>query len=100
MSYELRFPPDTQNEIDGYIAERFDGRQAQEAATAAIIAEMEKVAANPHLGSSRAVGPFESRLIYRFAWHLDGITRYVEIAYKIHKKDRIVVVSGFRPIAL
>jgi hypothetical protein len=48
----------------------------------------------------RGVGPFEGRLIYRFGFNVDGTIRYVEAAYKVHKKDRIIVVSGFRPLAL
>jgi hypothetical protein len=48
----------------------------------------------------RGVGPFEGRLIYRFRFNVDGTLRYVEEAYKVHKKDRIIVVSGFRPLAL
>jgi len=100
MSFELRFPPDTRTEIADYVAGRYESRQLQEAATDAILAELEKLATNPGLGSARYGGPFESRLIYRFGVNVDGTTRYVEAAYKVHKKDRVVVVSGFRPLAL
>lgn len=100
MSFELRFPPDTRTEIADYVAERFEGRQLQEAATEAILAELEKLATNPGLGSARYGGPFESRLIYRFGINVGSATRYVEAAYKVHRKDRIIVVSGFRPLAL
>lgn len=101
MSYELRFPPDTRIEIASYIEDRFQGKRSQEAAADAILAELEKLETNPGLGSSRPGGPFENRPIYRFAIHgVDGVAHYIEVAYKVHKKDRIIVISGFRPIAL
>jgi hypothetical protein len=100
MTYELRFPPDTRIEVLEYVTNRIESRPEQEAAVIAILAELEKLAANPGLGSSQAVGPFEARMIYRFAWQFRGVTRYLQVAYKVYKKDRVVVVCGFQPVAL
>lgn len=75
-------------------------KREQEAALDAILAEMEKLAANPGLGSPGYGGPFEARLIYRFAVKTDRTTHYVQVVYKVFKKDRVIVVAGFRPVAL
>lgn len=47
MSYTLILPPDTQNEIREYIFERYLTVDAQRAAVAELVAELEKLAVNP-----------------------------------------------------
>ncbi len=100
MSYELRLPPDTQREIEAYIANRFGGAEAQLAAWNEIERELEKLAANPWLGTTYPGGPFERRPIYRFVIHPDGTKRYLQVVYKVHEADQVVVISGFQPVSL
>jgi plasmid stabilization system protein ParE len=100
MAYELRLPPDTQNEIRDYVLKRFDTPELQRAAIDAIERELGKLAVNPGLGTARPGGPFEHRPIYRFGFELEGVTRYVQVTYKVHKKDAIIVIAGFAPLQL
>lgn len=98
MNYELRLPPDTQNEIREYLNERFGENLADYlAALAAILGELEKLAVNPGLGSVHYGGPFESRPTYPFSFTAGGVTRVVKVVYSVLKADRVVVISGFEP---
>jgi len=99
MAYELILPHDTQNEIRDYISSRFVDLSEQLAALTAIVSELEKLAINPALGSPHFGGPFETRPVYRFALTVGAVTRHVQVAYAVLKKDRKVVISGFAPIA-
>ncbi|MGQ0713798.1 MAG: hypothetical protein ACT4PJ_08695 [Gemmatimonadaceae bacterium] len=98
MSYELRLPPDTRNEIREYLNDRFHDDAERLAALAAIAQELEKLSINPALGSSHPGGPFETRRIYRFSLVADRVTRYVQVAYAVREEARLIVISGFSPI--
>ena len=100
MSYELRLPPDTQAEITDYLRARTASLEEQAEATEAILAELRKLEVNPRLGAPHFGGPFESRRIHRFRIDLQGVTRDLQVVYKVHEADRIVVVSGFSPVQL
>jgi len=100
VSYELILPPDTRTEIQSYLSERFERPLDRLRAWDQIEAELQKLAANPALGSAPRGGPFESRPIYRFAITVDDTTRYIQVVYKIHREERLVVVSGFAPVQL
>lgn len=100
MTYELRLPPDTQNEIRAFVITRYAGPHLQQAALAAIEGELSKLAVNPHLGRVTYGGPFETRPIYRFLIDVDGVKRHVQVVYKLLKSDGVLVVSGFSPVAM
>lgn len=98
MIYELRLPPDTQNEIREYLNERFgDNLTDHLAALAAILKELEKLAVNPGLGSVYYGGPFETRPTYSFSLTVGEVTRVVKVVYSVLKADRVVVITGFEP---
>lgn len=99
MNYELRLPHDTQNDIREYINERFTELADQHAALTAILQELDKLAVNPALGTLHYGGPFETRPVYRFSIVVGGVTWTIQVAYAVHKQDRVVVVTGFVPIA-
>ena len=99
MAYELRLPPDTRNEIVAFVFDRFATGGLQLAAVDAIEAELNKLAVNPGLGTTRPGGPFETRPIYRFKINVDSTDRYLQVVYKVHRKDGVVVITGFSPVA-
>lgn len=94
MTYELRLPPDTQNEIRDFIVSRYAGPHPQRAALAVIEGELSKLAVNPRLGRVTYGGPFETRPIYRFLIDVDGVNRYVQVVYKLLKSDRVWSFRG------
>lgn len=100
MPYELRLPPDTQNEIRGFITSRYHNLSHQEEALAVIERELTKLSVNPALGRTIRGGPFETRPIYRFVVDVDGVKRHVRVVYKVLKPDNVLVVSGFSSVEL
>lgn len=75
MSYELRLPPDTQNEIREFIISRYTDAASQQAAFRVIEQELTKLSVNPALGRRHYGGPFESSPVYRFGVRVDDTTR-------------------------
>jgi hypothetical protein len=61
--------------------------------------ELQALTVNPTLGSPHYGGPFESRRIHRFSISLSGVTCYLQVVYKLHQKDGILVVAGFQPVS-
>ena len=100
MNYELRLPPDTQNEIRDYLDSRFTDSAERSAAITAIDRELKKLEVNPALGIGYPGGPFEARRIYRFSIVVGGITRSLQVAYAVRRETHVIVISGFAPLAL
>src|SRR2546427_958748 len=98
MAYGHTLPPDTQNEIQGFIEDNYIGLASMMAAATAVDIEIAKVTANPTLGASVPGGPFESRRIHRFVIAVGDHRRTVELAYKINHKESRIVFSGFQEI--
>lgn len=99
MAYEIVLPHDTQTDITEFVETRYIGKVAQLAVTNIIEAEVKKLAANPMLGASIPGGPFETRRIHQFLILLSETDRIAaEFAYSVHKKDGVVVISGFRAV--
>ncbi len=102
MGYELVLPPDTQSEIADFILNEFVGDVEQLEAAQAVELELDKLAANPKLGTSPP-GPFENRPIYRFTIAVGEKRLTAQASYKVLERDGLIVVVGFGrvgPIAL
>ena len=102
MGYKLVLPPDTQSEIADFILNEFVGEAEQLAAANAIQLELDKLSANPKLGTSPP-GPFEGRPIYRFTINVGSKRLTAQATYKVHSEDGLIVVIGFGrvgPVAL
>jgi plasmid stabilization system protein ParE len=97
MAYEARFPPDTHNEIDAFVAS-IGGEEKQRAAADALDEEVAKLLANPMLGAVQYGGPFESRRIHRAVIRVGGSVRTVEFVYRVVPEEQYVVLSGFREV--
>ena len=100
MAYEIVLPPDTQNEIEEFIEDRYIGQAAQMAAVDAVDHEIEKLAINPTLGAVPRGTPFQTRRVHRFRCTVGDVTRMAEIMYRINKKNETIVLSGFREVRL
>lgn len=98
MAFEIVLPRDTQNEIEEFITERYVGLAAQLAGADAIEREMEKVAANPTLGTVPIGTPFETRRIHRFAITVGDTTRLAEVLYFVRTKAEKVIFYGFHEV--
>jgi hypothetical protein len=93
-------PHDTQVEIEEFIDQRCEGKDAQLNAVGTIQHEMEKLAANPTLGASPPGSPFEWRRIHRFRIErAPGGHVIAELAYAVRWESSIIVFSGFREVA-
>lgn len=100
MVYETVLPPDTQNEIEEFLEERYVGHAATMQAVDEIEREIEKLAANPTLGAVPRGTPFETRRIHRFKVDVADNSRTVEFMYCVNKNRPSIVFSGFREIRL
>jgi len=100
MVYETVLPPDTQNQIEEFLEERYVGHAATMLAIDAIDQEIEKLAVNPTLGAVPRGTPFETRRIHRFRISVGDQTRTVEFMYWINRKRPSIVFSGFREVRL
>ncbi len=100
MPYGLILPPDVQTEIREYLASRFSTDEERLEAWQQIEAELFKLQSNPALGSAQWGGPFESRPVFRFSIRVSEVTRHIQVVYKVHRKDALVVISGFAPLSL
>ena len=98
MSYELRLPPDAQLEIIEYLTSEFESNEGQQAAWNEVERELEKLAANPWLGTGYPGGPFERRSTYRFVIHPDGRERHLQVTYRVHEAGQVIVIAGFVPL--
>lgn len=100
MPFELILPPDTQTDIRSYLEARFDSVETRLLAWDEIERELLKLARNPSLGVPPLGGPFEKRPIYRFSIEVGGVKYYTQVVYKVHARDRLVVLLGFSGLRL
>lgn len=91
MPYELRLPPMVRDDITEYL-ERFEGEQKWEALEQ-IQAELERLAANPQLGSTPR-GAF-GRPIYTFSIRADGVRYPIRVVYAYTPDERAIIIGGF-----
>ena len=98
MAFEIVLPPDTQNEVDEFIARRCSSRDQESAVVGALDEELGKLAANPTLGAVPIGTPFETRRIHRFTILVGDTVRTVEFIYSVRKEAERLVISGFREV--
>jgi len=100
VPYELILPPDVQTEIREYLNGRFSVNEERLGAWRQIEAELQKLQSNPALGTPQWGGPFEQRPILRFSIRVSEVIRHIQVVYKVHHDDSLVVITGFAPVTL
>lgn len=94
MSYELAIAPEAEEDLDRLISSL--PRRRRDAALTAVLAELEKLAANPSLAVRSTLG----RPTYRFSFEVDRVGYHWAATFKYGTDERTIVITHIYKVLL